>query len=149
MRAVVQRVTKGSVIVENEIISSIDRGFVVLIGISVDDNNDDVIYIADKIVNLRVFEDHEGKMNLSLLDVEGEVLLVSQFTLMGDVRKGRRPNFIMAKKPEEALIYFNKLVEEIQKRGINVKTGKFQAMMKVNIENDGPVTILIDSKKTF
>jgi len=149
MRAVVQRVTKGSVIVENEIISSIDRGFVVLIGISVDDNNDDVIYIADKIVNLRVFEDHEEKMNLSLLDVGGEVLLVSQFTLMGDVRKGRRPNFIMAKKPEEALIYFNRLVEEIQKRGINVKTGKFQAMMKVNIENDGPVTILIDSKKTF
>ncbi|MGI1691931.1 D-aminoacyl-tRNA deacylase [Thermoanaerobacter uzonensis] len=149
MRAVVQRVTHGEVSVDGELISSIGKGFVVLVGISVDDTEEDVAYMADKIVNLRVFEDEEGKMNLSLLEVEGEILLVSQFTLLGDVRKGRRPNFMMAQKPEEALKYFNLLVKEIENRGVNVKTGKFQAMMKVLIENDGPVTILIDSKKIF
>jgi D-tyrosyl-tRNA(Tyr) deacylase len=149
LRAVVQRVTHGEVSVDGELISSIGKGFVVLVGISVDDTEEDVAYMADKIVNLRVFEDEEGKMNLSLLEVEGEILLVSQFTLLGDVRKGRRPNFMMAQKPEEALKYFNLLVKEIENRGVIVKTGKFQAMMKVLIENDGPVTILIDSKKIF
>ncbi|HHW56370.1 MAG TPA: D-tyrosyl-tRNA(Tyr) deacylase [Clostridia bacterium] len=149
MRAVVQRVTRGEVIVDGEVVGSIGKGFVVLVGISVDDTEEDVVYMADKLVNLRVFEDEEEKMNLSLLDVGGEMLLVSQFTLMGDARKGRRPSFTMAQKPEEALKYFNLLVEEVKKRGVSVKTGKFQAMMKVLIENDGPVTILIDSKKLF
>ncbi|AIS52319.1 D-tyrosyl-tRNA(Tyr) deacylase Dtd [Thermoanaerobacter kivui] len=149
MRAVVQRVTRGEVSVDGQVISSIGKGFVVLVGISVDDTEEDVGYMADKIVNLRVFEDEKGKMNLSLLDVGGEILLVSQFTLFGDVRKGRRPNFMMAQNPEEALKFFNLLVQEIEKRGVSVKTGKFQAMMKVLIENDGPVTILIDSKKIF
>ncbi|MCS3916017.1 D-tyrosyl-tRNA(Tyr) deacylase [Caldanaerobacter subterraneus subsp. tengcongensis MB4] len=149
MRAVVQRVTRGEVRVDGEVVGAIGKGFVVLVGIAEDDTEEDIAYMADKLVNLRVFEDEEGKMNLSLLDVGGEMLLVSQFTLMGDVRKGRRPSFTSAKKPEEALPYFNKLVEEVRKKGVKVETGKFQAMMKVLIENDGPVTILIDSKKLF
>ncbi|MGB9780963.1 MAG: D-aminoacyl-tRNA deacylase [Caldanaerobacter sp.] len=149
MRAVVQRVTRGEVRVDGEVVGAIGKGFVVLVGIAEDDTEEDIAYMADKLVNLRVFEDEEGKMNLSLLDVGGEMLLVSQFTLMGDVRKGRRPSFTSAKKPEEALLYFNKLVEEVRKKGVKVETGKFQAMMKVLIENDGPVTILIDSKKLF
>ena len=149
MRAVVQRVTRGEVRVDGEVVGAIGKGFVVLVGIAEDDTEEDIAYMADKLVNLRVFEDEEGKMNLSLLDVGGEMLLVSQFTLMGDVRKGRRPSFTSAKKPEEALVYFNKLVEEVRKKGVKVETGKFQAMMKVLIENDGPVTILIDSKKLF
>ncbi|MBE3579663.1 D-aminoacyl-tRNA deacylase [Caldanaerobacter subterraneus] len=149
MRAVVQRVTRGEVRVDGEVVGAIGKGFVVLVGIAEDDTEEDIAYMADKLVNLRVFEDEEGKMNLSLLDVGGEMLLVSQFTLMGDVRKGRRPSFTSAKRPEEALLYFNKLVEEVRKKGVKVETGKFQAMMKVLIENDGPVTILIDSKKLF
>ncbi|MEQ2129126.1 D-aminoacyl-tRNA deacylase [Caldanaerobacter subterraneus] len=149
MRAVVQRVTRGEVRVDGEVVGAIGKGFVVLVGIAEDDTEEDIAYMADKLVNLRVFEDEEGKMNLSLLDVGGEMLLVSQFTLMGDVRKGRRPSFTSAKRPEEALEYFNKLVEEVRKKGVKVETGKFQAMMKVLIENDGPVTILIDSKKLF
>jgi D-tyrosyl-tRNA(Tyr) deacylase len=149
VRAVVQRVTRGEVRVDGEVVGAIGKGFVVLVGIAEDDTEEDIAYMADKLVNLRVFEDEEGKMNLSLLDVGGEMLLVSQFTLMGDVRKGRRPSFTSAKRPEEALPYFNKLVEEVRKKGVKVETGKFQAMMKVLIENDGPVTILIDSKKLF
>lgn len=149
MRAVVQKVTRGEVRVDGEVVGAIGKGFVVLVGIAEDDTEEDIAYMADKLVNLRVFEDEEGKMNLSLLDVGGEMLLVSQFTLMGDVRKGRRPSFTSAKRPEEALLYFNKLVEEVRKKGVKVETGKFQAMMKVLIENDGPVTILIDSKKLF
>jgi len=149
VRAVVQKVTRGEVRVDGEVVGAIGKGFVVLVGIAEDDTEEDIAYMADKLVNLRVFEDEEGKMNLSLLDVGGEMLLVSQFTLMGDVRKGRRPSFTSAKRPEEALLYFNKLVEEVRKKGVKVETGKFQAMMKVLIENDGPVTILIDSKKLF
>lgn len=149
MRAVVQRVTRGEVVVENEKISSIQNGFVVLVGVSVDDDESDVLYIADKIANLRVFDDKDGKMNLSLKDIGGEVLLVSQFTLLGDVRKGRRPNFMMAAKPENALKYFNLLVEKIKDYEIPVKTGKFQAMMMLSLVNEGPVTILLDSKKVF
>lgn len=149
MRAVVQRVTHGEVVVENERISSIGKGFVVLIGVSVDDDEPDVFYIADKIANLRVFDDKDGKMNLTLKDIGGEVLLVSQFTLFGDVRKGRRPNFMMASKPENALKYFNLLVEKIKSYEIPVKTGKFHAMMMLSLVNDGPVTILLDSKKVF
>lgn len=149
LRAVVQRVTRGEVVVGNEKISSIQNGFVVLVGVSIDDDESDVLYIADKIANLRIFDDKDGKMNLSLKDIGGEVLLVSQFTLLGDVRKGRRPNFMMAAKPESALKYFNLLVEKIKSYKIPVKTGKFQSMMLLSLENNGPVTILLDSKKAF
>ncbi|MDI6603544.1 MAG: D-aminoacyl-tRNA deacylase [Thermoanaerobacteraceae bacterium] len=149
MRAVVQKVVKGEVAVDGKLISSIGRGFVVFIGISIDDKDEDVLYMADKIPNLRVFEDEEGKMNLSLLELNGEVLLISQFTLLGDVRKGRRPNFMTAAKPERALYLFNMLEDRVKEKGCIVKTGKFQAMMQVSLINDGPVTILLDSKKIF
>lgn len=149
MRAVVQRVIKGSISVNGDIISSIEMGLVVLVGISTLDNMEDVKYMAEKLANLRIFEDDNQKLNLSVIDVKGEILLVSQFTLLGDARKGRRPNFMNAAKSNVALTYFNKLVVELEKYGLNIKTGKFRAMMKVSLINDGPVTILLDSKKTF
>lgn len=149
MRAVVQRVKSSNVIVDGKIVGEINKGFNVLLGISRDDTIDDVKYLKDKVINLRVFEDENGKLNRSLKDVKGELLIVSQFTLYGDCRKGRRPSFIEALGGEDAeklYLEFVKLCkEEIEK----VETGIFGANMEVNIKNDGPVTLLIDSKKAF
>lgn len=147
MRAVIQRVNSGSVTVDDKIVGSIGKGFVVLIAVSGKDTAADVSYMADKIVNLRIFEDEDEKMNLSLKDINGELLVISQFTLYGDCRKGRRPNFMNAARPEKAEELYNDLVGKCREMGIRTMTGLFQAYMKVNIENDGPVTIIIDSEK--
>jgi D-tyrosyl-tRNA(Tyr) deacylase len=147
MRAVVQRVTKGNVEVDGNIVGSIDKGLVVLLGVSEKDTKDDVAYMSDKILNLRVFDDEEGKMNFSLLDIKGELLVVSQFTLLGDCRKGRRPNYMAAAKPELADALYNEVVKLCRAQGIKTETGVFQADMKVNIINDGPVTLILDSEK--
>ncbi|AIY83170.1 D-tyrosyl-tRNA(Tyr) deacylase [Clostridium baratii str. Sullivan] len=149
MRAVVQRVSSSNVKVNEEVIGSIGRGLNVLIGISNDDTIEDLKYIKDKIINLRIFEDENDKMNFSVLDVKGELLIISQFTLYGDCRKGRRPNFMNAKGGEEAKVLYLKLVEMLQETGLNVQTGEFGADMKVEIQNDGPVTLLLDSTKEF
>ena len=149
MRVVVQRVTSSKVTVDEAVIGSIGRGFNLLIGISKDDTIEDLKYIKDKVVNLRVFEDENDKMNLSLLDVKGEILAISQFTLYGDCRKGRRPNFMNAMSGEEANNLYEEFVEMLRACDIKVETGKFGENMKVDIQNDGPVTILLDSKKEF
>ncbi|MGE5630351.1 MAG: D-aminoacyl-tRNA deacylase [Caulobacteraceae bacterium] len=147
MRAVIQRVTSGSVTVEGRITGNIGKGFVVLLGVNENDTADDVVYMADKIVNLRIFEDEDEKMNLSLMDIKGELLVVSQFTLYGDCRKGRRPNFMSAARPEKAEALYNDFVSKCRKMGVKTETGIFQADMKVSIENDGPVTVIVDSEK--
>jgi D-tyrosyl-tRNA(Tyr) deacylase len=147
MRVVVQRSKAASVTVDGTVVGEIEKGFVLLVGVTHDDIQADAAFMADKIANLRVFEDEAGKMNLSLLDVGGEVLSVSQFTLYGDCRKGRRPNFMEAARPEHAKeIYelFNGLLRE---KGIKVETGVFGAMMDVQLVNDGPVTLIVESKK--
>lgn len=149
MRAVVQRVNKSSVKIENKIISEINKGLTVLLGISEDDEHSDIDYMVDKITNLRIFEDAEGKMNLSLFDIKGELLVVSQFTLYGDCKKGRRPSFVKAARPEKAEEYYDIFVKKCSQAGFNTKTGVFQAEMIVSIENDGPVTIMLDSEKTI
>lgn len=149
MRAVIQRVEKASVSVEGEIKGQIGAGFLVLIGVEEGDGDADFKYIADKVPNLRVFEDEQGKMNRSLLDVGGEVLAVSQFTLLGDARGGRRPSFITAARPETADPMYERLVADWRVRGIRVETGVFGAHMKVSLVNDGPVTILLDSRRRF
>lgn len=149
MRAVVQRVSRAKVAVGDEITGEIGRGLLILLGVSVGDTEKDSAYLLEKILNLRVFEDSEDKMNLSLLNISGELLVVSQFTLYGDVRKGRRPSFIQAAPPEKASELYENFVAEAKKRVTNVQTGKFQAMMNVELINDGPVTILIDSEKQF
>ncbi|MPQ42985.1 D-aminoacyl-tRNA deacylase [Clostridium tarantellae] len=149
MRAVVQKVLKSSVSVDNKVVGSINKGFNVLIGIGIEDTLEDLKYIKDKIINLRVFEDENSKMNLSLKDVEGELLLVSQFTLYGDCRKGRRPNFMNALGGEKAKKLFDEFVNMCKEECIKVDTGIFGAHMDVSIINDGPVTILLDSKKVF
>ena len=149
MRAVIQRVEKASVSVEGEIRGQVGAGFLVLIGVEEGDGDADFKYIADKVPNLRVFEDDQGKMNRSLLDVGGEVLAVSQFTLLGDARGGRRPSFIAAARPDTADPMYERLVAEWRARGIRVETGVFGAHMKVSLVNDGPVTILLDSRRRF
>lgn len=149
MRAVVQRVTYSSVEVNGEIVGRINKGFNVLIGISKDDTEEDMNYIRDKIINLRVFSDENDKMNLSLLDIKGDILLISQFTLYGDARKGRRPNFMNALGGEEAKKFYDKFIEMMKETGLKVQTGIFGADMKVDIKNDGPVTILLDSSRNF
>lgn len=150
MRAVVQRVTKSKVTVENETAGSINKGLVVLLGIGREDNAGDIEYLANKIVNLRVFEDENGKMNLSVLDIKGELLVVSQFTLFGDCRKGNRPSFTSAAALDEANRMYREFVKYIrQNYPIKVEEGVFQASMLLEIHNDGPVTILLDSRKTF
>lgn len=149
MRAVVQRVTSSKVVVDGKIVGSINKGINVLIGISCDDNEEDLKYIRDKIINLRIFEDENFKMNKSLMDIGGEILVISQFTLYGDCRKGRRPNFMAALGGEEAKKLYDQFVLMIKECGIKVETGIFGADMKVDIQNDGPVTILLDSKKNF
>lgn len=150
MRAVVQRVKRAEVRVNNEITGKIDKGILVLLGVGQDDTNKDLEYMAKKIVNLRIFEDQEGKMNLSVLDVNGGILVVSQFTLYGDCRKGKRPSYSTAARPEMAEKLYNEFVDYIKsKYDIKVETGVFQAMMDVDFINEGPVTLLIDSQKTF
>ena len=149
MRAVIQRVERASVSVEGEIRGQIGAGFLVLIGVEDGDGDADFRYIAEKVPNLRVFEDEQGKMNRSLLDVGGELLAVSQFTLLGDARGGRRPSFITAARPETADPMYERLVADWRARGIRVETGVFGAHMKVSLVNDGPVTILLDSRRRF
>jgi len=149
MRAVVQRVTEARVEVAGETVGEIAAGFLVLLGVSRDDGTADADYLAEKIANLRVFEDDEGKMNRSLLESGGAMLAVSQFTLYGDTRKGRRPSFIEAAEPEKANSLYEYFVGRARSLGVTVETGVFQAMMKVSLVNDGPVTILLDSKKLF
>lgn len=149
MRAVVQRVKESRVEVDNKVVGEIGRGLNVLLGISRDDDISDIIYLRDKIVNLRIFEDDGGKLNRSLMDIGGDLLLISQFTLYGDCRKGRRPSFIEALSGGESEKLYNKFVEECRSLVKKVETGKFGADMMVYIDNDGPVTILLDSKKNF
>jgi len=149
VRAVVQRVNFSSVIVEGKIVGEIKKGFNVLLGVEEGDTAQDVAYMAEKIVNLRIFEDTDEKMNLSLLDVGGEMLCISQFTLLGDCRKGRRPSFITAARPEVANTHYESFVESVRQMGVHVQTGEFQTHMIVDIQNDGPVTVLVDSKKNF
>lgn len=149
MRAVVQRVTEGSVTVDEKVTGAINKGFVVLLGVGNEDTEEDAKYIADKVSNLRVFEDEDGKMNLSLKDVGGAVLAVSQFTLYGDCRKGRRPGFTEAARPEKAKALYDYFTETLRKMDIEVGEGIFQTEMLVKIYNDGPVTLLLDSKKLF
>lgn len=149
MRAVVQRITDGKVVVEEKVTGQIDKGLLVYLGVGNDDSIQDVKYMAEKIVNLRIFEDEEEKMNLSLLDTGGKLLVVSQFTLFGDCRKGRRPSFTDAAKPETADHLYNEFVKLCEEMGVQVETGVFQAHMMVHSINDGPVTMLLDSKKLF
>lgn len=149
MRAVVQRVASASVTVDQRVVGQIERGFLVLLGVGTDDGEADAVAIADKIVGLRVFEDDDGKMNLALADVGGSMLVVSQFTLFGDCRKGRRPSFVDAARPEHANELYTCFIAEVRGRGLVVETGQFQAHMDVALVNDGPVTLLIDSRKLF
>lgn len=149
MRAVVQRADRGSVTVEGRVVGEIGRGLVVLLGVGRGDTKNDAEYLAGKIANLRIFEDEQGKMNLSILDTGGEVLAVSQFTLYGDCRKGRRPGFSEASPPEEARSLYEIFVKELKKIGVGVATGCFREHMKLEIINDGPVTLLLDSKRNF
>ena len=149
MRAVVQRVLRASVAVNDQITGEIGRGYLVLIGVQVGDGEPDAAYIAEKVANLRVFEDAAGKMNLALAEVGGAILAVSQFTLLGDARGGRRPSFIAAARPEEANALYEAVVADWRARGLVVETGVFGADMAVSLVNDGPVTILLDSRKLF
>jgi D-tyrosyl-tRNA(Tyr) deacylase len=149
MRAVVQRVDRASVKVDDEITGEIDRGLLVLLGVAQDDAESDADYLAEKIAGLRIFEDDAGKMNLSVMDIAGAVLAVSQFTLYGDVRRGKRPSFDAAARPERARELYEYFVNRIRAAGLRCETGRFQAMMEVSLVNSGPVTILVDSKKTF
>jgi D-tyrosyl-tRNA(Tyr) deacylase len=149
MRAVIQRVKRAQVSVGGKVISYIAQGFLVLIGVGRGDTEQDADYIAAKTAGLRVFEDQAGKMNLALADVKGSVLAVSQFTLYGDCRGGRRPSFIEAAPPDEGKRLYEIYVQKLRALGVPVQTGEFQAMMDVELVNDGPVTILLDSKKQF
>ncbi|OIK14286.1 D-aminoacyl-tRNA deacylase [Bacillus sp. MUM 13] len=147
MRVVVQRSKAARVIVNDETIGEIESGLVLLVGVTHGDTAEDAAYLADKIANLRIFEDENEKMNFSLIDVGGAVLSISQFTLYGDCRKGRRPNFMEAARPEEANSIYELFNEEFRKKGIVTETGQFGAMMDVQLTNDGPVTLIIDSKE--
>lgn len=149
MRAVIQRVSRASVEISNEVFAEIGAGLLVLLGVGGDDTSTDAEYLAEKIVNIRVFVDEEGKMNRSMLETGGAMLVVSQFTLYGDVRRGRRPSYSDAAEPEKANQLYEYFVERVRSFGVNVETGVFQAMMKVSLTNDGPVTILLDSQKLF
>lgn len=149
MRAVVQRVKCASVMVAGERISEIRQGLLVFLGVADNDSCDDVDYLANKIVNLRIFEDDAGRMNESLIQNGGEILVVSQFTLYGDCRKGRRPSFIAAANPEKGNTLYQEFIEAVTRMRVPVKAGIFQAMMDVELINDGPVTIMLDSSKLF
>ena len=149
MRAVVQRVTSASVTVENETVGAIGAGMMVLIGVSKEDTDKDLKYIVEKVQNLRIYDDENGVMNRSILDVGGSILAVSQFTLYGDARGGRRPSYFQAASPEMANELYEKAVAAWRAQGIHVETGRFRTEMKVSLVNDGPVTILLDSEKAF
>jgi D-tyrosyl-tRNA(Tyr) deacylase len=149
LRAVIQRVNQASVSVDDKIVSSISKGLLILLGVAEDDEIADAKYLADKTAGLRIFEDSEEKMNLSVIDIGGEVLVISQFTLYGDCRKGRRPSFTDAAKPPKAIELYEAYISALTEIGLQPKTGIFQAYMQVELLNDGPVTILLDSKKTF
>jgi len=149
MRAVVQKVSSSKVTVDGEITGQINEGLLVLLGVTHEDTSKDVDYMIDKTLNLRIFEDEDGKMNLSLKDIGGELLVVSQFTLYGDCRKGRRPSFSEAAKPEFANELYEEYVAKAKEQGIKVGTGRFRTHMVVDITNEGPVTMLLDSSKTF
>lgn len=146
MRAVIQRVKNSSVSVDNKVIGEIGPGLLVLLGISRMDTGVDADYLSGKILNLRIFEDDAGKMNRSLLETGGEMLVVSQFTLYGDCRKGRRPSFANAAAPEQAVVLYEHFVQSAKEKGISVQTGRFKAMMAVSLINDGPVTLILESK---
>lgn len=149
MRAVVQRVSSSKVTVDGEVTGEINKGLLVLLGVTHEDTSKDVDYIIDKVLNLRIFEDENEKMNLSLKDVGGELLVVSQFTLYGDCRKGRRPSFSSAARPEVATKLYEEFIEKARKEGIVTKTGQFGVHMMVDLTNDGPVTILLESNRDF
>lgn len=149
MRAVVQRVDKAKVTVDGKIVGEISRGLMVLVGVVEGDTEKDVQYLADKVIGLRIFEDEAEKMNLSVKDIGGEILSVSQFTLYGDCRKGKRPSFDKAAKPETAIVLYEKFNELCRQQNIKVETGVFGAHMLVELANNGPVTILLDSSKMF
>ncbi len=149
MRAVLQRVSRAKVSVNDEITGEIGKGILVLFGVSKEDSEKEASHLLEKTINLRIFEDSDGKMNLSLKDIDGDLLVVSQFTLYGDARKGRRPSYTKAALPDKANKLYEFFVTEAEKHIKNVQTGKFQAMMDVELINDGPVTILLDSDKNF
>ena len=149
MRAVIQRVDEASVSVDGQVVARIGRGLLVLVGVETNDTADDLTFMKRKIVNLRVFDDQDGRMNLAVRDVGASLLLVSQFTLHGDARRGNRPDFTRAAPAERARELYNQLVSDIRAEGVSVECGVFQAMMKVHLVNDGPVTLIIDSKKEF
>ena len=149
MRAVIQRVSRASVTVDNKVVGQIQTGFLILLGVVEDDTQDDVAWLAAKVSGLRVFEDDDGKMNLDIQQVEGAALVVSQFTLLGDCRKGRRPSFVAAARPEKANSLYQSFTAELRGLGVHCETGTFQAHMDVELVNDGPVTLLLDSRKTF
>jgi D-aminoacyl-tRNA deacylase len=146
LKALLQRVTKASVTVDGEVVGNIGNGLVVLVGVASGDTTKDTQYLAQKTVGLRIFTDSEGKFNLSALDISGELLIISQFTLLADTRKGRRPSFTDAASSAQAEELFNQFVAEVQSSGLKVETGRFQTHMLVEIHNDGPVTIMLDSK---
>jgi len=149
MRAVVQRVKEAKVEVRGEAVGSIGEGVLIFLGVSKDDTEKDCDYLANKIVNLRIFPDENELLNRSLIDINGSALIVSQFTLLGDCRKGRRPSFANAAPPEKAKELYEKFIEKVKEKGVHVETGIFQEMMQVYLINDGPVTLLLDSKKLF
>lgn len=146
MRAVVQRVKSSSVVVDNEIIGNIGNGLLVLLGVAKTDKTDDAEYLAEKIVNLRIFEDENSKMNRSLIDIGGEMLVVSQFTLLGDCKKGRRPSFVNAAEPSVANELYEQFVVKVRGKGVSVETGRFRALMDVSLTNYGPVTLILESR---
>ena len=149
MRAVIQRVKESKVEVKGETVGKIGPGLLILLGVGDEDSEKDGVYLADKITNLRIFPDEKGLMNLSLVDTGGAALVVSQFTLWGDCRKGRRPSFVKAARPERANELYEHFIGLMKKKGIQVATGKFQEMMDVCLVNDGPVTLMLDSKRNF
>jgi D-tyrosyl-tRNA(Tyr) deacylase len=149
MRAVVQRVSRAKVTIDGKITGEIARGLLVLLGVGAGETRADADYLADKVIGLRIFEDAGGKMNLSVVDVEGAILAVSQFTLYGDVRRGKRPSFEAAAPPQPARQLYEYFVEKVRRAGLKCETGRFQEMMQVELVNEGPVTILLDSRKTF
>ena len=147
MIAVVQRVSSSSVTIDQSVVGTIGPGINVLLGVAAGDGETDADYLAAKVANLRIFEDDRGKMNRSLIDIKGQMLVVSQFTLLGDCRKGRRPSFIKSAEPDLAQGLYHRFVESVKKIGVDVQTGRFGAMMQVNIVNDGPVTLLVHSRQ--
>ena len=149
MKAVIQRVSSAKVTTGRELLARIGKGLVILLGVAEEDGEKDKDYVADKVANLRIFDDHNGKLNLSIKNIAGEILVVSQFTLLADCRKGRRPSFAKAAQPDRANQLYKEFIEKLEESGLSVKEGRFQAKMSLELINDGPVTILLDSSKDF